>query len=73
MKTPSLIDRMSIEALDKLESYTKVYPNSGNALMLELSKIEYWTNLTYEYICVLNDALDCGYRPAQIDNLFNKQ
>ena len=46
MKTPSLIDRMSIEALDKLESYTKVYPNSGNALMLELSKIEYWTNLT---------------------------
>ena len=71
-KNVFLIDRMSIENVNKLLKYSKKYPNSGESLINELCNKEYWTNLTYEYVCALNDALDCGFHPTNIDNLFKK-
>lgn len=67
-----LISRMSAESRERLEHYAKHWPGIGGYLMKELNTIPFWTSLTYESIATLNDALDCGYRPADISNLFSK-
>jgi hypothetical protein len=66
-----LISRMSAESLERLERYAKNWPGIGGYLMRELNTIPFWTSLTYESITTLNDALDCGYRPSEISNLFS--
>ncbi len=73
MKVETLIERMTSENVSKIEKYTKKYPNSGGYLMNELATKEYWTSLTYESIATLNDALDCGWRPNDICNLFSRK
>ncbi len=65
-----LISRMSAESRERLERYVSHWPSIGGYLMNELNTIPFWTSLTYESIATLNDALDCGYRPADISNLF---
>jgi hypothetical protein len=68
--TETLISRMSAENVAIIERYTKHYPNSGNALMSELSIVEYWTKLTYDSITTLNNVLGCGWTPTDISKLF---
>jgi hypothetical protein len=72
MKVETLIERMSEENVNRLHSYCANYPNVGKYLMDELNTLSYWTHLTYENIANLNDALNCGWRPAEIGNLFHK-
>jgi hypothetical protein len=66
-----LISRMSAETRERLERYARNWPGCGGYLMNELNTIPFWTSLTYESIATLNDALNCGYRPAEISNLFS--
>jgi hypothetical protein len=73
MKTQFLIDRMSIENVNKILKYTNRYPNTGESLMNELAYKEYWMKLTYDSIAILNNILDCGYTPTDISNLFKSK
>lgn len=72
MKVETLLERMSDENVNRLHIYSANYPNVGKALMGELTKLSYWTQLTYESVANLNDVFGMGYRPENVGKLFSK-
>ena len=65
-----LIERMSVERVEKINEYESKYPALGGELLKELNKCEYWHYLSYEAVCWLNDVFGCGYAPYDIAPLF---
>lgn len=72
MKPETLLERMSVENVNRLHAYCSHYPSVGKAIMNELSTLSYWTQLTYETVANLNDVFGMGYRPENVGNLFSK-
>jgi hypothetical protein len=73
MKNQFLVDRMSIENVNKILKYTALYPNTGESLMNELAYKEYWNKLTYDAVSILDTIFDCGYTPTSISELFESK
>lgn len=69
----SLLERMSIENVERIDKFSEVYPALGNVLKEELGKFNYWHYLSYEAVMRLNDVLGCGWRPTDISKLFEKK
>lgn len=73
VKQNLLINRMSIENVNKVLEWNSKYPATVEVLIEELMEKEYYVHLSYGSIITLNSALDCGYEPADIHKLFNER
>lgn len=69
-----LIDRMSVDNINKLLEFNNEYPSSGKEIFDSLMKERFWINLPYkivgELVVILN--LD-GYGPSEINSIFNNE
>ena len=64
---------MDVDKINQLLDYQKTFPASGELVFDELMVREYWLDLRYDVICILNDVFKCGYSPTAISNLFNSK
>ena len=68
-----LIDRMSVDNINKLLEFNSEYPNSGQKIFDILMEESYWINLPYGIVSELVVVLGLdGYGPSEISSLFNE-
>lgn len=68
-----LIDRMSVDNINKLLEFNSEYPNSGQEIFDVLMEEKFWINLPYKIVGQLVVVLGLdGYGPSEISSLFNE-
>lgn len=69
-----LIDRMSVDNINKLLEFNNEYPSSGQEIFDSLMKERFWINLPYKIVGQLVVVLGLdGYGPSEINSIFNNE
>lgn len=69
-----LIDRMSVDNINKLLEFNNEYPNSGQEIFDALMVERFWINLPYKIVGQLVVVLGLdGYSPSEINSIFNNE
>ena len=69
-----LIDRMSVDNINKLLEFNNEYPNSGQEIFDALMVERFWINLPYKIVGQLVVVLGLdGYGPSEINSIFNNE
>lgn len=74
VKIPVLIDRMSVNNINKLLEFNTEYPNTGQEIFDSLMKESFWINLPYGIVSQLVVILGLnGYSPSDIQPIFDNK
>ena len=74
VKIPVLIDRMSVNDINKLLEFNTEYPNSGKEIFDSLMSKTSWVELPYGIVSQLVVILGLGgYSPSEIQPIFDNK
>jgi hypothetical protein len=71
-KNHLLINRLSVDKINKLLEEFQKYPSTIQNCIDDMMDKTSWMELKYDTVCTLNDVFGVGYNPTGISSLFEE-